>query len=212
MEKSKKSIIKSACKSCEGKGGLFADTVKEIPGTIKKGVEGAKNVGWDIMDKVERGKLKSNEIPMRYQPDFVKKMHLKKFPETVGAKVGGAIGKGVGFATKALVNPVGTAIGAGRAVGSALKRGGQNLSNKLQQEADHNRARDEQMIKENFGTLERYQNLQKPATPKQEILQGAIKKATPVPPKKAPYIIPDQSKLKNIGVGWGGEKPGSIKK
>ena len=35
-------------------------------------------------------------------------------------------------------------------------------------------------------------------------------KLTPVKPKmplKPTYKIPDQMKVKNIGVGWGGEKP-----
>lgn len=37
---------------------------------------------------------------------------------------------------------------------------GKILSDKLQQEADHNKARDEQMIKDNFGTMEKYKSLQ----------------------------------------------------
>jgi hypothetical protein len=45
-------------------------------------------------------------------------------------------------------------------------------------------------------------------TPKKTIMKEVIKKATPAPS----YKIPDQGKLKNIGVGWGGEKPVTPKK
>jgi hypothetical protein len=34
-----------------------------------------------------------------------------------------------------------------------------------------------------------------------------IKKVVPKMKLKPTYIIPDQMKVKNIGVGWGGEKP-----
>ena len=69
--KTKKGIMRAACK---GKGGVADDV---------------KNIGWDAMDKVERGNLKNYEIPMRYQPDFVKDAHFKNFGKNVGGLIGG---------------------------------------------------------------------------------------------------------------------------
>ena len=174
MKTSKKTILKKACgKGGCGKGGPVGDAIK---GAVQK----AKNVGWDAMDVVERGHIVKDgtrEIPMKYQPQFVKDMHLKALPETIGRKVGGAVGKAAGFAVGAMANPVGTAI---KGVSSMI------------------------------------------APPKKALLQQAVRTASPAnalinkaaPAKLKPVPvwapqkgIPDQSKVKNIGVGWGGEKP-----
>lgn len=183
MKKSKKSIIKACVgKGGCGKGGLFADTVKEIPKTVA-------GMGKNIVKAMDPG------------------------------NVAGLVGRGIKGAVKSLAAPT-------------IKY------NKFLKERDDKwRQEGEDMM----NGRERYVPSLAPSA-KQGILKDAIRKAAPMPnkkpipgklkpvpmpnrqlppklapkpvpmPKKAPYIIPDQSKLKNIGVGWGGEKPSSIKK
>lgn len=108
-EKDKKTIAKEAVKKViyGGKGGPIWDSVKNVGATVSKS---AKNLGYDTIDKIERGKLAPNEIPMRYQPDFVKESHVKNLPRTIGSKIGGAIGAGMGVVAKSIINPIDTTV------------------------------------------------------------------------------------------------------
>ena len=103
----KKLSDKRKAKEEDGKGGPGFDLIKKTGSNLMKG---AKNFGYDALDVIERGKLKPNEIPMKFQPDFVKKEHIAKLPRTLGSKVGGAVGEGLASAVKAIANPVGVGV------------------------------------------------------------------------------------------------------
>lgn len=113
MKKTKKDILKKAC----GKGGPGLsishgiEKTQKIGNAVSKGITGLKNLGWDAMDKVERGKLAPNEIPMRYQPDIIKKAHLKNFPKVIGKKI-----------VNAHINPVGAIKTGAKWIGGQIKK------------------------------------------------------------------------------------------
>lgn len=106
MIKTKKSIVK---KACGGKGGEYKNPGSAtISGGIKEVGQGIKNVGWDAVDRITRGKQPemTNQIPMRYQPSFVKEDYL-----------GRAKSKIANAAKEAVINPIGSAaVGIGAAV------------------------------------------------------------------------------------------------
>ena len=98
IKKHKKEIVKRAC---SGKGGLLGDTVKEIPGTIKRGIIGAAGLvrkgikGYRdfaarekaLNDEASRriGKVSSNQGNMDQMRLLKKKLRKEGFASTTSA-------------------------------------------------------------------------------------------------------------------------------